>query len=78
VCAGSCLSCQVYIIPQDQGEAPLEVKSLAPNQRGSRQNLIAEIPGRSLKRPRRALDITEKAVSLWPQKVTPRRKPDVT
>jgi len=50
----TCLYCQplplyfkVYIIPQDQGESPLEVKSMAPDQR--RGGMIGEIPGR--KRP---------------------------
>jgi len=51
---------KVYIIPQNQGEAPLEIKSLAPGQRRSQKGVIAEIPGRSLpKRPRR-LDLSEK------------------
>jgi len=51
---------KVYIIPQNQGEAPLEIKSLAPGQRRSQKGVIAEIPGRSFpKRPRR-VDLSEK------------------
>lgn len=55
---------KVYIIPQNQGEAPLEVKSLAPGQRRSKRGVIAEIPGRSLpKRPGR-VDLSQK-VRVW-------------
>jgi hypothetical protein len=53
---------QVYIIPQNQGEAPLEIRSVAPGQRGSRKGVIAEIPGRAVssKWARSTLDLSRK------------------
>jgi|SRR6056297_4112425 len=55
---------KVYIIPQNQEEAPLEIRSVAPGQRRNQKGVIAEIPGRSFpKRPRR-VDLSEK-VGKW-------------
>ncbi len=55
---------KVYIIPQNQGEAPLEIKSVAPGQKRSQKGVIAEIPGRSFpKRPRR-VDLGEKMAEV--------------
>lgn len=54
---------RVYIIPQNQGEAPLEVRSIAPGQRKGRKGVIAEIPGRNIKRSRRMLDIPNQVSS---------------
>lgn len=51
---------RVYIIPQNQGEAPLEVRSIAPGQRKARKGVIAEIPGRNLGKRRRLMDIPDK------------------